>query len=173
MNQILPSGRIELSGAPCSGPASPWLDLRRFGGRSFPLCPCCPPPSLGPAAHSSCSRTVLLIICPPLATAVFSSPCSSESGRILKGHTRPCPACPKMLDCSISTADCSSRHFSGCEGKAFSPLLLTLSASFHPRRSRRPSGDFRKSWLPGDATVFCFSYFPCLCWLVPDTPLTH
>lgn len=78
-----------------------------------------------------------------------------------------------MLRCSISTADYNSQYFSGCKGKAFSPLLLTPPAPLHPRRPRQPSGDFRKRWLPGDATVFCFSDFPCLSWLVPDTPLTR
>lgn len=43
--------------------------------------------------HSLCTRTVLLVICPLLATLVFSSPFSSESGQILK--VQKCPHhCP-------------------------------------------------------------------------------
>lgn len=167
------SGSLGLRGrALCSGPASPWLDRRRFGGRSLRLCPCGPHPPSAPRPTvpapglcflSSVLRRPLRISCPQ-QLRIRPNP--------ERPRTAPAPPVPECLPGAF-------RQQTATAGVALvarerlprtcSPLRLPRST---PDGHARPPGTFVNA-ASRRRHCFLLPSGPCLSRLVPDTPLTH
>lgn len=167
------SGSLGLRGrALCSGPASPWLDRRRFGGRSLRLCPC------GPHPPRPRGPQFLLQDCAscPLSSSGHCGFLVPPQLRIRpnpeRPRTAPAPPVPECLPGAF-------RQQTATAGVALvarerlprtcSPLRLPRST---PDGHARPPGTFVNA-ASRRRHCFLLPSGPCLSRLVPDTPLTH